>query len=170
MATVQGREVKITLPVSEYPPLFFLPELVPPGILVNRDPTKGSMGGAWVKLLRPVGYRLKGAESYASPVLNSQNFCRFLAKIGHGFAVHSLGLDGFKPILTDFILNGSDDGWCHLVGGTVTFPAAAEDHLHELSLSESVVGSTTFAVVQMRLFANLGSPSYLAVAGALRAD
>jgi hypothetical protein len=145
--------------------------MVPPGVLLNRPRGEGFLQSAWIKtVLRPgpIMPSIKGLKSFASPVLNSQNFCRFLAKIGHGFAIYALGVNGFRPLLTDFIRFGSPDGWCHYVGGALVPPTEKSKNLHELSLSNWEFAGRKFVVVSIRLFANLGSPGYLVTAGHLQ--
>ena len=134
----------------------------------------GALRGAWVKIVSPEpGLRMppiKGLNSIASPVLDTHSFHRFLAKIGHGFAVYCLGRTAFEPLLTDFIRGGADEIGGLYVGGSLVPPADKSENLHELSCDWWEVGGEKFAVVTIRLFACLGSPSYLVMTGTANAE
>lgn len=166
-AKIRGKEIFVELPISEMPAMFFLVQMTGPDLLLGRqaDQRGPIISGAWVCPVQPHGYRLPGVsglQSVASPVMDTHHFCRFLAKIAHGFAVHCLGLDGFEPMLQAYIRNGGV-GW-DKVGGTPTITPKT-DNLHELSLAYWPIGNETLVVVTIRLFASLGAPSYLVVVG-----
>lgn len=172
-AQVDGEDIQITLPLKDYPSFFFLPHLVPPGALIDNVPRMGALNGAWVANLEPEeGFKLpavKGIKSISSPVLDTHAFSRFLAKVAHGYAVYCLGADGFKPLLTDFILGGADETGGLYVGGSLVQPTNKPESLHELSCDWWDLNGKKVVVVTIRLFACLGSPSYLVITGAANA-
>jgi hypothetical protein len=84
-----------------------------------------------------------------------------IAKIGHSYAVANCGLGSFEPLLTDMIL-GKYHPIGHLVGGSFE-DEPAEEELHTFALQRSTIGTVTFLIAIIRLFANLGAPRYHAV-------
>jgi hypothetical protein len=161
---VAGKDVEIFLPIKNVPVLLFLLRLGPPGILNNRPSNIAEMEGAWFAHLTPGPLVPAGFESFASPTLDTYKFCQFLAKIAHCFAVDVLG-DGFTPLLLDVIREEARSTRYDLIGG-----ARNDDHsenLHELALIRQRAGGVDYALVRIRLFANLGAPTYLVVAGSL---
>ena len=55
-----------------------------------------------------------------------------------------------------------------MIGGQ-SADAPASNNLHELGIDWRMVKNETYAVVKIRLFANLGAPTYLVVAGKAKA-
>lgn len=159
---VGGKDITVTLPVAEAPAVLFLLNLGPPGILAQRPTHVADVRGAWfVHLKGPLVPQ--GFTSLASPILDTFKFCQFLAKIAHCFATDVLG-DEFKPMLLDLIRNEPRDARYDLVGGTL-LNEPATGNLHELALESRKVESASYVVVKIRLFASLGAPTYLVVAG-----
>jgi hypothetical protein len=166
---VDGKEVEVDLPVEEIPVLLFLLQLGPPGILCGRPPQEAQMHGGWIFNLSGdwgVARRKHGVQNMMSPVVNTQQLCQFLAKIAHGYATFALG-EQFKPLLTDFIRTGETVGRFHLIGGNVENGPPSEN-LHELGIDWWRVEQAEYALVRIRLFASLGAPTYLVVAGQRR--
>jgi hypothetical protein len=166
---VDGKDVEVFLPIDKIPALLFLLRLGPPGLLVGRPPDIADMTGAWVlhlnvdKIIAPQGF-----QSFASPVMDTFKFSQFLAKIAHGFAVDTLG-DGFNPTLPDFIKNDARSPRFDLIGGnSQTEPMTA--NLHELGIEWMHANGSDYAVVRIRLFSNLGAPTYLVIAGTRKAS
>ena len=52
--------------------------------------------------------------------MDAGDFGRMLAKIGHSYAVAELGLDGFKPVLTNIIRGQRPFSLTHYIGSQVT--------------------------------------------------
>jgi hypothetical protein len=99
--------------------------------------------------------------------LDTFKFCQFLAKIGHCFAVYVLG-DEFKPTLLDLIKTEPRGVRYDLIGGTLGNEPPSTN-LHELELNWRNVDGVDYAVIKIRLFASLGAPTYLVVAGTAKA-
>jgi len=164
---VNGKDIDVFLPLKRAPVLLFFVKLGPPGILVGRPAHISDVAGAWAKHLAgplvPPGFK-----SLASPVLDTFKFSRFLAKIAHCFAVEQLG-ENFAPLLLDVIRQPVADQRYDLVGGERE-DSPATDNLHELRLEWHRYGSAVYATVRIRLFANLGAPTYWVVVGTPKAS
>jgi hypothetical protein len=165
-----GDEVEIDLPIKNVPVLLFLLRLGLPGILIGRPPELADVKGAWVIHLNPDKPIVPpGFKSFASPVMDTYKFAQFLAKIAHGFAIEAFG-HAFNPLLLDFIRAKATDTRHHLIGSASPDEDTPSDHLHELSADWRKHEGTNFAIVKIRLFANLGAPTYLVVAGTSKAS
>ncbi len=119
------------------------------------------------------------AEAQAAGTYRPDNFCRLLAKAAHGFAVHILGIDGFRPLLPDVIL-GKDLHVSHFVGmvqwigpkhyelGQWTFlPTPSGDEIHQVALTLAPKLGRGCHLAHLRLFAHLRPlpPVYCVVVG-----
>ena len=170
---VGGKDVEIMIPLAEHPTTLFMVGFQPPRFL-TRSPRRSDLACFWIHHFGPFDEAYKsGADSIATPSFDTVRFCQFIAKIAHGYAVATLGLDGFKPLLREFILRrfvrAEQCSECfHYVGGAVGFFAPSAD-LHTIShVVGKIPGSPTgrgYVVVAVRLFANLGAPVYTAVVG-----
>jgi hypothetical protein len=124
-------------------------------------------GGAWVAHLTAGSLVPLGFEAFSSPILDTFKFCQFLAKIAHCFAFDVLG-DGFAPKLLDLITTEARSARYDLVGGMPS-DTTPSDNLHELELNWHQFNGIDYALVKIRLFANLGAPTYVVVAGTAKA-
>jgi hypothetical protein len=106
--TVDGRARTVHVPPLDHPTVIFIGATPPPRLLREIFPWWNfEMHQMWVhgdsdtltKHLPRTNERLELAH------FNELAFARMMAKIGHCFAVAILGIDGFKPALTDLILN-----------------------------------------------------------------
>ncbi len=99
------------------------------------------------------------------------NFCQMLAKIAHSFAVAHLGVDGFKPYLTEYIRAKDPPRDFTYIGGQaldVDNPA-----LHDITLVVAPkryrtalgIAEKEFVLVELCLLANCRAPNYLIVVG-----
>src|SRR6266849_10676082 len=104
-AIVEGKEVTIRLTLEQHPTLLWLPVLNAPGLVCERPIGEHGVQGMWALELNDLNQMIaRGTPRFTSPVLDTVQFCQLLAKIAHGYAVISFGLDRFKPVLTNFIL------------------------------------------------------------------
>ena len=106
-------------------------------------------------------------EPYAAAGIGPDIFGQMLAKIGLGYAVSELGIDGFKPLVRDFI-RGRINEFGHWLGGPANCPPEPPSNsLHELDLAFLKTGDmhTEYVTVYIRLFANLGLPRNYVVVG-----
>ena len=95
-------------------------------------------------------------------------FARFVAKVAYGFAVANLGIDCFKPLANDIILGRSDD-YFRFIGSEPRepppsgWPAGGQHHFSiVVRLVRDYIG---LVVVDVKLFAEAGTPVYHAVVG-----
>jgi hypothetical protein len=168
-SVVGGKPVELKLPLDRHPTTLFMPSLLAPGILANRPIGKSGIHGLWTHWLNDLS--LANADELLTPALDMVLFCQFVAKIGHGFAAATVGNDMFLSLLPDLICRKfkrmEQFPECyHLVGGhSKRFPPGAA--LHELGLAFTERNRDVFLSTQIRLFANLGAPVYVAVVGRL---
>jgi len=187
---LDGRIQTIMLPISDYPavPIIF-PIFNPPGILCGVSPTevfwnsrtfpvfpnlldnKARLARLRAKIGRPFNLSLR----YQTPI---GPFTRMLAKIAHANAVAEFGIDGFDRLLPPIIL-GESKCTPHYVGCIDAMPAMASpefaDGTHRLffslatveikNKSGSIVSRTTYLGAAIRLFKDMGSPTYFVVIG-----
>ncbi len=111
-----------------------------------------------------------GVGQAFSPTFNSWEFAKMLAKIAHAYTAATLGVNAFRPMLIEMIFDARAKPF-FLVGGSLHIPPPMEtDELHFMELAIIDVGHTKYAVVKIRLFANLGSPIYSVVVGEMIAN
>jgi len=96
--------------------------------------------------------------------LDTWAFMRVLAKIAHAYTVAILTLDRFMPLLPNYII-GDNDGARHFYVGSDMNIEPQTDLLHDLKFESATVEQWEFIVVRIRLFANLGMPTYRVVSG-----
>jgi hypothetical protein len=84
--------------------------------------------------------------------MDAGDFGRMLAKIGHSYTVAQLGLDGFKPVLTNIIRGQRPFFLTHYIGSQVVTTEQGTD-LHEVSFDKTGLAAGVFVVVRVRLFA-----------------
>ena len=167
---LDGSEVIEWRALEDHPTVLLIPQIDAPGLLCGRPPGDSPLMSAWSAYLG--GFRADDMRSFSSPVVDTVAFCQMLAKIAHGFAVWQFGLHGFKPLLTDFILNGqtgdAHSDRYHLVGGDLA-DFAPSNVLHVLGWSVHRQGDTDYLLISIRLFSYLGGPIFYAVVGELDA-
>lgn len=162
-AKVDDKDVKITLPIKRVPVTLFLPILDSPGLLLGRPPHFNAMRGMWLIHLSNEPPVSTGLQSLASPVLDTFKFTQFLAKIAHCYAVSVLE-SSFTPMLTSTILNDPALNF-DLVGGASSQEEAPSANLHEMEIDWQRSAGTDYAIVKIRMFSNLGAPTYRVIAG-----
>jgi hypothetical protein len=89
--------------------------------------------------------------------LAPDDFARFLAKIGHSFAVAERGLLGFKPFLLNAVLNKRPMYLSYYVGTSVigTEPLPPAPDVHEINIREEQINRRNLLVVRVQLFADI---------------
>jgi hypothetical protein len=166
---VDGREVVIYPELDEHPTVLVLPRLHPPGLLFPQP----GWGGIFFHPLIPLDtLRDKGViDRFFTPTIDVYRFCQLIARIGHAFAVAAIGEDMFKPTLREWITrptkkSGMSSGIYNVIGGFYPLfqPTA---NLHEVTLAFNQQGEEVYIIANIRLFANLAAPIYMAVVGSL---
>jgi len=165
-ANVYGERKVLQIPIEDYPIVFFMCAMAPPHI----DGPGGAPSILGVTLVRIKHnerqlFQKYSIGSFTTAVWDNYMVCRMLAKIAHSFAVAEVGLDKFKPLLTDLIRTG-DLAQMRYVGGVSLMPTVSADNaLHRLELGYQRVKNKTYLVSRIRLFANYGSPVYSVIVG-----
>jgi hypothetical protein len=169
-AIVEGQEVKVELPIQEYPTALHLLGFGLPRML-DATRTGPQEAYVWLKALNFADSPLfQAGVSFHGPIIDRVRFAQLLAKTAHAFAVAELGTSGFAPLLPEAILKNPDlwgasglEEMEALIGGLPDQPPS--DVLHEIGWNTIEAGGKRYAVVVLRLFANLGAPVYLIVVG-----
>lgn len=160
------------LAIDQYPITVMLFQLTPPSIIVplSHD-TK--VWHPWLylpdtepleRLFAAVGPNKAINAGHFYPI----EFCRMLAKIAHGFAVATGVPSGFRFLLKDIIL-GHDPQVFRLVGSTTSIAASEPNIAHTVILNPHRYADNDYVVVDIRLFAYLGTPTYQVVVAERRA-
>jgi hypothetical protein len=108
------------------------------------------------------------------------DFAKFLAKIGHSFAVAERGIHGFKPVLLNAVLDRRPMYLSYYVGMSVigTEPLPPRPDVHEINIREEQINRRNLLVVRIQLFADIpiynprnrkltGMPAYDVIVGNL---
>lgn len=148
----------------------------PPTILTGEPPAAHIEGERWVyqdhrlkKFLADAGRKIghSGPLAYKIGDLCEKSFLRFVAKVAHGYAVATHGLDAFDYLTPDIIL-GKDPHIGHFVGGIWDIPPAepgGSSFLIHFNIPDS---ETPFLLAKVRLFGLLGTPEQVVVVGRRR--
>ena len=163
-----GREEVVSLLPTDFPASLTLARLPPARALRGMPDDDSPVEGAeWWTWTRNTDAERIGLGEEMALVLNNRcnptKFSQMLAKIGHGFAVATLGVGGFQPLALDLAL-GRTAHINYLVGAMLP-PDSNEPakHLHQLNLR--IHDPSGMIVVNVRLFANLGAPTYHVLVG-----
>jgi hypothetical protein len=168
-----GEWLEVDLPITEYTGTAGFPVFSEPAVLHTGQPddlvvrsiftVTGVAGGEDPSVSPATRAR---AKSYRVPVLyEPKAIARMVAKIAHGYAVDFFGLDAFVPYLTTAILGQTDDigRWVGTPGGSLFGEPADRGHRIRVGTYEDTVG----IIAGVHLFADAGTPEYLAVVGEL---
>ena len=162
-----GRVEIDNLPITKYPAFLLLPQLnETPTILTNKTPDADKKIDVWGTVFNSDTLdNYRNSQAGFVPI-NLGKWLRMLAKIAHSYAIAQLGVNGFKPLLTKLI-RGHDNFPTHYIGCLGEAITAKEDFLHRLDLItlNDDKNAIKFIVVNLRLFANFGSPQYHIVVG-----
>ncbi len=146
----------------------------PVGILTGRSPTDQIEGRPWYycdgERVSEVQAEVKAETGHDGEVafkvgdVHQGALLRFMAKTAHAFAAAKLGLDGFKPLLADIILNRSNT-LTYFVGASDAPEPVGDTNSFEMKCGEYPVGDKRYVVVWLRLFGLLGGPAYVVAVG-----
>lgn len=95
--------------------------------------------------------------------IQTDPFCLMLAKIAHAFTSAELSRDKFTPLLTNMIRHRDLSSSSEFIGGGEGNEAPSAE-LHEVGF-DNKVSSNDLIIVQIRLLAILGTPTYSVVVG-----
>ncbi|RYZ14915.1 MAG: hypothetical protein EOP49_53400 [Sphingobacteriales bacterium] len=161
---------RIDLPRKEHPSLLVLPVLNQPEFFRDFAPpsTKPWFQGMW-QHIEPSPHRgADGVPIKTQTKFNVEVFCRLIAKTAHCAAVQKFGLDGFTPFLTDIILGNDLSKVSHLIGCRSVGEPPAASHYEIFFGQPRNPNLSKYILCSVRIFADLGAPSYLAVVGERR--
>ena len=154
------------MPIEDYPVIFNMPVYGVPGIFAGGLGGNQTTSGFRVVILKHDRILLKtkyGITSFTTPIWDTHMLFRMLGKIGHSLAVAELGLERFKPLLRNMILDGASEAFNHIGGEPEIEPPSPS--LHELGLGYQRANGTDYVVARIRLFARHGGPTYYVVVG-----
>jgi len=155
----------LTLPVSDFPP----------GILRGASKDEiwtGRLFASTQSDFNQRGLKTMGEGRFRFGFrVHAGVFGQLIAKTCHAFAIAHLGIDGFRPFLTDFVRAHEPpfDGY-HLA--SLVMPQITE-YLHEITLETALAQTATAIgitvrnvyVVKWRIFGQLSGPLLMAVVG-----
>lgn len=173
----------LRIPISEHPGWIFYYLFWPPRILLglpNHDDYRTIAGRITASAMTlDVVDRQKrlGTPIIAGRNLDAMMLAKQIAKIAHAFVCAEaieLAIPSFKPYLIPIILGEVDAFPAYFIGGLLSEqgerpelrPRSTERHEISWHTETSATGAN-LAVVSMRLFADLDTPTYCAVAGEL---
>ena len=99
--------------------------------------------------------------------INREDFLRFLVKTAHAYAVFEKGLEAFRPLTADLVLNRDNDLAKYVGGG----PINPEYESSPSSMTELSVGvvkdgpAAGYTAVYIRLYPLLGTPPHVVIVG-----
>jgi hypothetical protein len=151
---------------AAHPATLLMATLQTPDILTGRPPIDGiRVIDGWYAIDTAARLTLPpGAKGLQFDNFVPFKFGLMLAKIAHAYAAAVIGLDKLEPLLPDIVL-GRSKALSAFVGGEYAIPAAEPNTLHRLNERRVSLNDRHYAVVDVRLFANLGAPKYQIVVG-----
>ena len=167
-----GGERIVQVPALEYPRVYAVFRMPPPGILEGRVPIDTSPEGLKVDLrgetsdldaLARQGYFQPGESLVLDDLLEWNAFNRQLAKIAHAYAIKELGSGAFEHALAPIIL-GTSATFSHYIGGVRVEPVVR----YQLALRLGEIGGEAWIVCSIFLvlsFDHRGFPTYEVVVG-----
>lgn len=157
------------VPIAQYPDIFPIAVFENlPGLMTGAAPSVPYVTlriyhnrNSEVQKARP----LTGGELSVDGAFHTASFIRLTAKIAHGYAITHFGFE-FQPLLLD-IIEGDLSASGHFIGASdknFDRPALANRHImgHEVRAA----GDTSYILVYVGLFAGLGAPVHVTIAGA----
>lgn len=152
---------------EEFPLFYQTFEFPPPGIFANRSTSNDIEYRSWCKIDDSEFRKFAGRdkEGFRLSPGEPEAFCRMIAKIAHAYAEAELGGSLFTQILTKYI-RGAPLDRLQWIGCRENTPAPTAA-LHEIRITQEVIQSTNYLVIDIRLFACIGTPVYRVVVGEL---
>jgi hypothetical protein len=159
----------IEVPFEYHLSTLVLPCFKQPRILRGLNPWQCSEAESLIDTWRYKESNEKGTEPpwpvYIEREASYWMLQRMIAKIAHGMAVWTFGLDNFRPYLMDIIL-GKDLSECYYLLGGVPAAKPPGRTPYEMQIVKATVGTTRNQIlVSVRLFSDLGAPIYTAIVG-----
>ncbi len=151
---------------QEHPSLLVLPIFSMPGLLRGVDPAAALAEAPvmWTHI-EPSAQEASTAGVLTQTEFGGEIFCRLIAKTAHCAAVAKFGINGFTPLLIDIVLGRDLSQMRHLIGGKPVRERAATTN-YELGFGKPRSDEyKAYILCSVRIFADLGAPTYVAVVG-----
>jgi hypothetical protein len=136
------------------------------------EPTEGGMvGRPIVRTIHPdFSRRVSAIDGQVNLIdrnpVSPDSLVLVLAKSAHAYAMAKIGPKGFQPLLCDLILGKGANYFARYVGGAGRRNRRVDQVRHTMSLDwETRVDGKRFLIVTIRLFGDLGLPTYRVVTG-----
>jgi len=132
-----GRSWKKKVSLRDHPGFFRFMLLDRPGKVVGRSRVQEtySISFVHIEVFPDIRQRLArlGADSFEDSVtIKALDLAKFLAKIGHAFAIAELGSDSFEEFYVTRLIDGDSADWNYWVGSYARQLTSPSTHLHEL--------------------------------------
>lgn len=161
-----GNYVHATLPVEDFPNIYVVATIVPPGILTGAPPSEMNpqmeigLKGDPQEMARAIDALGKNNIGLAN-IFDWASLCRLIAKIAHCFVVAVIGTQGYNPLLPDLIL-GKSNLLGHYIGG---IEGNQSEDSYDISLNIVEINNKNYLSVYMNLLGKGRLPTYQAIAG-----
>lgn len=176
-----GLGEKYLVPIQDHPGILFLPYFAPPGILFGRPASsEGQILGTYIFEINNSSRKNTnvGRNKVVYEQFQPSLFMRMLAKIAHSFITALEGDKYCEYLLKDTIL-GKNDISPYYIGGEypgipgmeiIPLNPIEKGTLHQIGSELRIIGSESYIVTQIRLFAHLNPrpPAYTVIVGKLR--
>ena len=107
---------------------------------------------------------LGAIEVMPTATVHTEPFCLTLAKVAHSFAVAELGLNGFRPYLSELIRTRDLTNRAYFIGGG-NGDEPASKKLHDLELDTVLSIDAGVVVARVRILGALETPTYYVAVG-----
>jgi hypothetical protein len=162
------------LPTTAYSGALILTVHEPAGIILGKEPGARTEVRPFILPItdatRVANLEKQGIPVYHYREIKPDLILRLIAKIALGYAVASVGLDGFEPAaIRETILQRAVSPF-YLVGGStpamIHLPNNAERPTpHKVMIFGYGIGRTVYVAAQIQLFAYLNAPIYTVIVG-----
>jgi hypothetical protein len=169
----KGRTWKKKVSLADHPGYFrFIMFATPPGRVTGQPPVQETFSIRLidVHVFPDIAQRLArlGADSFEDHVtINALALARFVAKIGHAFAMAELGPDLFEECYITHLIDGNAPDWNYWIGSYDRGEDIAASELHELRF---VRRGDDLSVVVHLLVPYCPRYAYEVIVGRLRSD
>lgn len=151
------------VPLNEFPTSLVAMQFPEPGLIAGRPHTFNIEGSIWRTIGEPEKHALSPGEGLQLGRFHPGEFCRMLAKIAHSYA-SAVYRELFKPSLRK-IIKGNLNSATFWIGGVAPLAPPDNGILHKVGHQIVAKDGKSYVVVSLRLFAFMGTPEYLIVAG-----
>jgi hypothetical protein len=158
------------LQFSDFPKLICNAVFPLPGVIRGDDPNRELRGGVLIATTKAEHERLRKRFSMHPNFrmvfhTDGKALAKTLAKIAHGFAVDTFGIDTFRHRLPPLILgHPTEYGLSYFVGSDPR-PTRPAPVMHAVDTKKLMIRGIRYCAVFIRLFANLNLQRHLVIVG-----